>query len=364
MLFVEGFRLLLVLIGAVVGLQAGKAIPAHPLAPFIGTTLGALLAYVLGGIIGRLIDRQMKQVTRRFRDIPPAEVFAGSVVGATGLLLGLAAGMPLIAFSHSVVVFLIVALVSWVLTGFGIRIGVTKGQQVAAAVGLSRRLAPASSLVPAGTLLLDTSAVMDRSIVVLGQTGLLPGVVVVPQFVLDEVAMLAEGPDPVTARRAQRGMEALDGLRERGIEVSVASEEIPEADHTEEKIAVLADRLGVRLATCSAGLASRVIAEGGAAVDLRRLAADLSPDHLPGERLRVDLVRLGRQPRQAVGYLPDGDMVVVNDASQLVGQNGVDVVVSSTRPTSQGVLVFAHLAYDDPAELDEDGATGGLCQKG
>ena len=79
-------------------------------------------------------------------------------------------------------------------------------------------------------------------------------------------------------------------------------------------------------------------------VDLRHLAAELSPDHPAGERLVVDLVKEGRQPRQAVGYLPEGDMVVVNDASHLVGHASIEVVVSSARQTSQGLLVFAQLS--------------------
>jgi uncharacterized protein YacL len=85
--------------------------------------------------------------------------------------------------------------------------------------------------------------------------------------------------------------------------------------------------------------------EAGARVlDLRRLVSDLSPDHVPGEHLRVDLIRAGRQPQQAIGFLPDGDMVVVNDAEEMVGRAGVEVVVLSTRPTNQGLLVFARVA--------------------
>ncbi len=84
-------------------------------------------------------------------------------------------------------------------------------------------------------------------------------------------------------------------------------------------------------------------------VDLRRLTAELSPDHPSGEHLVIDLVKEGRQPRQAVGYLPEGDMVVVNDASHLVGQAAVEVVVDSARQTSQGLLVFAQLFEGGPS---------------
>ena len=76
------------------------------------------------------------------------------------------------------------------------------------------------------------------------------------------------------------------------------------------------------------------------------MAQALSPDHLPGEELRLELIKEGRQPRQAIGYLADGDMVVVNDATHLIDGGPVRVSVLSTRPTSQGVIVFAKLATD------------------
>jgi len=74
------------------------------------------------------------------------------------------------------------------------------------------------------------------------------------------------------------------------------------------------------------------------------LADDLSPDHPPGEQLVLDLVKEGNLPRQAAGYLADGDMVVVNDAAHMIGRENVVVEVLSTRRTTQGLLVFAKLA--------------------
>jgi uncharacterized protein YacL len=82
--------------------------------------------------------------------------------------------------------------------------------------------------------------------------------------------------------------------------------------------------------------------------------SELSPDHPPGERLVIDLVKSGRQPRQAVGYLPEGDMVVVNDASHLVGRSQVEVTVSSARQTSQGFLVFAALVDGGPSVVTKN----------
>ncbi|MGH9296567.1 MAG: hypothetical protein ACRDZP_01155, partial [Acidimicrobiales bacterium] len=129
--------------------------------------------------------------------------------------------------------------------------------------------------------------------------------------------------------------------------------DVPEASMTEEKVVRVAERLGVRLFTCSPDVARLQQLIGLPIIDLRDLCADLLPDPIPGEHLSVDLLRPGRQARQAIGYLSDGDMVVVNDAEHLVGHAGVDVVVLSTRPTAQGVIVFAQLAPDKNDEALE-----------
>jgi uncharacterized protein YacL len=181
--------------------------------------------------------------------------------------------------------------------------------------------------------------------------GLLPRELVVPEVVIDEVRTLADGPDPVSSRRARRGLESLEALKSAGITITVAGGEVPAGGAISEKVTILARDLGVRVATCSSDVVEARNSAGLPVLDLRRLAGELSPDHLPGERLQVDLIKAGRQERQAVGYLPDGDMVVVNDADHLIGSNGVPVVVLSTRQTSQGLLLFARLASDSPPRV-------------
>lgn len=355
MLFVEGFRLLLVIAGALAGLEIGDKVGKNSGAPVLGVFLGALIAYVIGGMLGRLLDKGMRGAVEELRRTPPGEVFAASVVGTTGLLVGLVAGLPLVALVHSSIDYAVIALLAWVLCFAGIRLGVAKGRDIVRAAGLSHLVDAPTDPPPHSAVVVDTSAVLDRHLLVLGRAGLLSGGIVVPRFVVDEVRTLAESPDPVSSRRARRGLEAVEALRSSGVDVRVSDDEVPERDDVGDKSLALAQRLHVRLATCSADLAERAEDEGVEAVDLRRLTAELSPDHPPGEHLVIDLVKQGRQPRQGVGYLPEGDMVVVNDAAHLVGTSQVEVVVTSTRQTSQGLLVFAHLPTVG-APLAEGGA--------
>ena len=354
LIFVEVLRLLLVVAGVIGGLQVGNAVGKNTTAPVIGITLGALIAYLIGGVVGRFLRRGMRQGVSRLRRMPASEVFAGSVVGTTGLLLGLVAGFPLVALVHSSVDYPLVSAFAWVLCAFGVQLGVSKGREIVRAAGMSHLVDRPKEPLSSSTFLVDTSAVLDRSLLVLGRAGFLPGGIVLPRFVADEVRTLAEGPDPATSRRAHRGLEALEVLRGIEVDVLVSEEEVPELDETADRVLALARRLHVRLATCSSELARRAGVEDVEVVDLRRLLTDLTPDHPAGEHLTIDLVKEGRQPRQAVGYLPDGDMVVVNDASHLVGRSRVEVVVSSARQTSQGMLVFAHLCDGGPSALTTD----------
>ena len=346
--FVEVFRLFLVIAGVIGGLAIGDHMGRNTTAPLIGITLGALVTYLAGGIVGRFLDRGVAGAVLELRSMPASEVFAGSVVGTTGLLAGLVAGLPLVALVHSSADYPAVAALAWVLCAAGTRLGVTKGREIIRAAGFSHLVERPDDPPPHNALLIDTSAVLDRHLFVLGRSGLLTGGVVVPRFVVDEVRALAESPDPVSSRRARRGLEAIDSLRAGGVDVRLTDDEVPELEDPGERALAVAHRLHVRLATCSADLAERAESEGIAAVDLRRLMSELAPDHPAGEKLVIDLVKAGRQPRQAVGYLPEGDMVVVNDASHLVGRAQVEVVVSSARQTSQGYLVFAHLVAGGP----------------
>jgi uncharacterized protein YacL len=346
MIFVEGFRLLFVLAGSLAGFEVGKRVNGNPHAAVWGMLFGAGLSYVIGGVVGRFTDKALQRGVFLFRNTPPGEVFAASIISTTGLLLGLVLGLPLLVITRSGYALLLSALLAWVLGALGWRLGATKGRQIVEAANLSRILAPQPGPAQGDALLADGTAVTDRLLLVLGRAGLLPSGVVVPQFVLDHVRSVAESPEPVSSRRARRGLEALEALREMSVPVHVAPDEVPEVDDAMVKLLTVARRTGLRVATCSTTVLETAATWELPAVDLRRVTNDLAPDHLPGEVLAVELVREGRQPRQAVGYLPEGDMVVVNEATHLVDQGPIRVVVLSTRPTSQGVMVFAKLAEE------------------
>jgi uncharacterized protein YacL len=346
MVFVEILRLIMVVGGALVGLSiAGNDSSSGRV---LGATIGVLVAYVIGGAAGRLLERMSQKANRRWRDVPATEILAGAVLGGVGLLVGVVFCIPLFVFVKQDYDYPIAAAASWVVGYLGLRVGMSKGRQLSDAARLSRRLSIGDADdTKQGAVMVDTSAVMDRAFLVLGRAGLLGNEILVPEPVADELATLAEAPDPVASRRARRGLEALEAIREAGVTVTVVAGDVPSASMTEEKVLALADRMGCRIVTSSADVARQQAAINVPILDIRALLVDLAPDHIPGERLRVDLVRAGKQPRQAVGYLPDGDMVVVNDAAHRIGEDGVEISVLSTRATTQGLIVFGQAIGDD-----------------
>jgi uncharacterized protein YacL len=348
MVFVEIFRLLLVITGTVAGLEIGKDISSASPTPVVGMVLGAMVSYVIGGVLGRIMDKKMDVLVRHLRDVPAVEVFSAAVVGTTGLLLGLVAGLPFAALVRSPVDLPAVAAFAWILAIAGARVGISKANQLSSHLNHmkpARQFSPSTDISPTA-LLVDTSALMDRPVIAAYRTGLITDTLAVPQFVLDELHALAEAeaPDPASARRARRALELLDTLNNEGNELMIIPDEVPEFDSVALKVSALAERYRLRVASSSKETASAVQAQGGQIVDLRSVVSEMSPTHLAGEHLRIDLVRSGTQPLQAVGYLPDGDMVVVNNASHRIGEKDVDVVVQTSRSTSQGLLIFARLA--------------------
>jgi uncharacterized protein YacL len=338
--FIEVLRLIIVLIGALAGLEIGRSVNDSP-APVIGMVLGALIAYVLGGALGRFFQRRQGWAVQPFDRIPPGELLAGTVTALAGLALGIVICLPLLVLVHSPLAYPVTAAVAWVMACAGFRVGMVKGGQVVAAAGLSRILAPPTEPPPAFAMLVDASAVMDHSLLALGQEGFLVGGLVVPRFVVDQLQALAAAPDPVTSRRARRGLESLEALREAGVTVKVADNELPEVDDAGDRVLEMCRRLGLRLLTSSGRLRDAARGRGVRVTDLRHLVEQLAPEYQPGELLTLEFEREGNQPRQAAGYLDDGNLVVVNDGSHLIGRGPVEVEVLSTRRTSQGVMVFA-----------------------
>jgi len=196
---------------------------------------------------------------------------------------------------------------------------------------------------PDNLLLLDTSVVIDGRIADLIEANFLEGLIVVPRFVLKELQQIADSTDPMKRARGRRGLDILNRIqRNTRNEVRIHDGDFPDETGVDGKLIRLARNLGAKLFTNDYNLGKIAELQSVNHVNLHELAKSMRVVLLPGEIVSLRIVREGKDKGQGVGYLPDGTMVVVNNAQNVIGQQ-VEVQVQSLLQTGAGVIVFADL---------------------
>ncbi len=185
---------------------------------------------------------------------------------------------------------------------------------------------------------------MDGRVPAIFRSGFLNGRLIVPRFVLGVLQDMAASPNEGENQRGRRGLDWLEKMQgDPAIQVSIHDVGNPGgATSLDARLIETARLLGARLMTLDENLTKVAKLQGIDVLNILELDEALKPMIAVGERLRVPLVRTGKEDHQAVGYLPDGMMIVVNHAVSKIGQSA-DVVVVSTLQTSSGTLVFAEL---------------------
>jgi uncharacterized protein YacL len=196
---------------------------------------------------------------------------------------------------------------------------------------------------PENLLLLDTSVIIDGRIADLIEVRFIEGLVVVPRFVLLELQQIADSADDIKRARARRGFEILNRLQKNPkIEVRIHDADFPEEKGVDAKLVRLARNLNAKLYTNDYNLAKVAALQSVNCVNLHEVGHLMKTAIIAGEVLNLKVIREGRDKGQGIGYLPDGTMVVINNAQTYIGQN-VNATVLSTVQTGAGVLVFADL---------------------
>jgi uncharacterized protein YacL len=191
-------------------------------------------------------------------------------------------------------------------------------------------------------LIIDTSIIIDGRITELCGTGFLSSALIVPRYVLGELQSLADSRDPIKRERGKRGLEILNRLQHsREIDLTIHESE-PGDGPVDERLVRTAKLLQARLLTNDASLCQVARLQQVPALNLNELTKVLRPPVNLGDEMELELVKEGREAHQAVGYLPDGTMIVVNHARARIGSMA-KIVVSSALQTSSGRLIFAEL---------------------
>jgi uncharacterized protein YacL len=192
-------------------------------------------------------------------------------------------------------------------------------------------------------LIVDSNILIDGRLDRLRKTGFIGTALIVPRFVLDELQMLADSGDSLRRERGRRALNLLEEMRQRDpSSVTVHESSADGETKVDAKLVQLAQLLAARLLTNDSNLCKIARLQNVMALNLNELAEALRPQLIAGDELELALVKEGKEPHQAVGYLPDGTMVVVNQARSFMGQTA-RIHVSSVVHTTAGRLFFAEL---------------------
>jgi len=223
------------------------------------------------------------------------------------------------------------------LTYTGLAIGASRGEWLAPTklMALFRPSGPERRYK-----ILDTSVIIDGRVADVCETGFVDGTLVVPQFVLKELQLVADSSDSLKRNRGRRGLDILQKIQKMsGVEVLVSDIDFPEVREVDLKLIELARHLQGKIVTNDFNLNKVASLRGVPVLNINDLANALKPVVLPGEFMQVFILKEGKEYNQGVAYLDDGTMVVVDNARKLIGKT-IDVVVTSVLQTTAGKMIF------------------------
>jgi uncharacterized protein YacL len=194
--------------------------------------------------------------------------------------------------------------------------------------------------------ILDTSAIIDGRIADICDTAFIGGALVIPQFVLKELQLVADSPDGIKRQRGRRGLEVLDHLQKSAqVHTMISEVDFPEVKDVDSKLIELAKHMDAKIITNDFNLNKIAQLQGVSVLNINELANALKPVVLPGEALKVFILKEGKEKDQGVAYLDDGTMVVVDNSRKMLGQN-IEITVTSVLQTTVGKMIFGRYNED------------------
>jgi uncharacterized protein YacL len=283
----------------------------------------------------------------RLKEVPVTTTLGALIGGVTGLAIAksIEAALawadnrdPRVAFLRSAVLL--------VLPYIGTVMGARKGEwlEPARLIGLFRAAGPRRRYK-----VLDTSVIIDGRIADICETGFIDGALVIPQFVLKELQLVADSADALKRNRGRRGLDILQKIQKMaGVEVVISDVDFPEVREVDLKLIELARSLQGKIVTNDFNLNKVAQLRGVDVLNINQLANSLKPVVLPGELMKVFILKEGKEYNQGVAYLDDGTMVVVDNARKMISKT-IDVVVTSVLQTTAGKMIFGRFIESGPS---------------
>lgn len=269
----------------------------------------------------------------------------GSILGIVGAyLIGmLISSQETTTVSGEIKTFLTIAL-AFFMGYIGLMVGAAKGEYIDLSV--LGGIFSDKAAVQQDFRILDTSVIIDGRIADVAETGFIGGTLIIPQFILTELQQVADSPDSSKRQRGRRGLDMLQRLRNNSkIDIQIVETDFPAVKEVDLKLIELGKQLDAVIVTNDFNLNKVAQLRGVMVLNINELANALKPVVLPGEAMRVFILKEGKEYNQGVAYLDDGTMVVVDNARKLIGKTA-DIAVTSVLQTTAGKMIFGRLWED------------------
>ena len=264
------------------------------------------------------------------------KVIGGTIGAATGLLGGMVMSwnLPLVV-DNPEIVSSITGILIIVPTLIGIQLGSVKTREFMEKTGPNNQ----STQKIVGVL--DTSVIIDGRIADICETGFLDGDLVIPQFVLQELQLIADSGESTKRTRGRRGLDILNKIKKQAfVKIIISEADYPSTKEVDQKLIQLAKELSCPIITNDFNLNKVAEVHSIQVLNINQLANALKPIVLPGEIMRVQVIKEGKETGQGVAYLDDGTMVVIDNGKKFMGKN-IDATVTSVLQTTAGRMIFA-----------------------
>jgi len=312
----------------------GYFFPPFNLAPYYGIIVAFLLSIIIIYLEARIRKSQFK-------------VIWGSAMGTfTGVLLGWGFGSiyQTIAQDNSTTTFIRMFFLI-IMPYIGFLVGTRKFEWLDPSnfVSLFKEKG-----VERSHKILDTSVIIDGRISDICNTAFIEGDLIVPQFILKELQFIADSADGIKRQRGRRGLEVLDHLQKASqLSIVISDMDFPDIKDVDSKLIELAKYLDAKIITNDFNLNKVAQLQGIPVLNINELANALKPVVLPGETIRVFILKEGKEKDQGVAYLDDGTMVVVDNSRKMIGQT-VEITVTSVLQTTVGKMIFGRYNEETP----------------
>jgi uncharacterized protein YacL len=318
-----------------------------PGAPYIGIIVGAVLFFLLSSGLADYILNMIRWSEEALIKLPITDVLFGAIGLIIGLIVAFLLFLPINNIPLPIIGDFLPLMISCLLGYMGFQVGFRKRDEIMSVFSIGRFSKDKSKKEDGGKVksedakLLDTSVIIDGRIADICKTGFIEGTLVIPQFVLGELQHIADSSDVLKRNRGRRGLDILNRIqKELKVKVQIEERDFDDIHEVDAKLVRLAKVMHGKVVTNDFNLNKVCELQGVPVLNINDLANAVKPVVLPGEELRVQLIKDGKEHGQGVAYLDDGTMIVVEGGREYIGSE-IDVLVTSVLQTSAGRMIFA-----------------------